>query len=33
MRERISVSLHRLSLDPDKYDKSLFVARKLGFEL
>ena len=33
MRERISVSLHRLSLDPDKHDKSLFVARKLGFEL
>ncbi|MCI0665024.1 MAG: hypothetical protein L0220_28510, partial [Acidobacteria bacterium] len=33
MRERISISLHRLSLDPDKHDKSLLVARKLGFEL
>lgn len=33
IRERISASLHRFLLDPDKRDKALLVARKLGIDL
>jgi hypothetical protein len=32
MRERISDSLRRFLIDPDKRDKALLVARKLGID-
>jgi hypothetical protein len=33
VREKISLSLHRLSLDPARRDKAMIAARKLGIDL
>jgi hypothetical protein len=33
IREKISLRLHSLSLDPDRRDKALIAARKLGIDL
>jgi len=33
IREKISLRLHSLSLDPARRDKALIAARKLGIDL